>query len=84
MDAKCMEVEDDDAVDKEEEGGKVLSGVTVYVAKKLEQVAASTTCDHLINGAKKLEQIAASTCDHLINGITTSLCLYQNLSLFLP
>ena len=66
MDAKCMEVEDDDAVDKEEEGGKVLSGVTVYVAKKLEQVA------------------AASTCDHLINGITTSLCLYQNLSLFLP
>ena len=62
MDAKCMEVEDDDAVDKEE-GGKVLSGVTVYVAKKLEQVA-------------------ASTCDHLINGITTSLCLYQNLSLF--
>ena len=38
VDAKCMEVEDDDAVDKEEEGGKVLSGVTVYVAKKLEQV----------------------------------------------
>ena len=37
VDAKCMEVEDDDAVDKEE-GGKVLSGVTVYVAKKLEQV----------------------------------------------